>query len=504
MLSRFRRRERSSSVHAGRTRSWLSRVLAPDPGARGDSAAVAPPEQRRPQDAGSPPRREGGRPPWDEDGGGPPWDEDGGGPPWDEGSGGPPWDEDGGGPPWDEGSGRHRRSVPSGRPDIPGPARHAAPGAPVPGAPVPGGPVPGGYAPAAAGYAAPGQQAMPTPGRPLPPVPEQRDVLGPGRLDHPGPGQQDAPAPGPRDGTAGPAQPGPAQAGQARPSVVGGARARVRRRQAGPEANGSPQSGGGGVARQGTGGRAAARRHGQRSSGRRSASQRQDPAGRSRGASQGRTEAAAPRPWYELAGGWQQADGSTHCGSLEPLVRRQWDRAETAPAAALRAVERLARLPQRIKDLLTAAVDAIYIGPGGVPDLDDMSRLRGVPLPSGRATWDACAGAYGDRKIVVGTRPSPSPDVMCHEVGHAVDDSDAPPGRWQSDSAEFRMLYDQCLPSLVSHFHRQQGVLGRREFFADAFAAIASGQRPALVDMLGGKTRVALNVMLFFNRRYGI
>ena len=258
------------------------------------------------------------------------------------------------------------------------------------------------------------------------------------------------------------------------------------------------------MARQGTGGRAAARRHGQRSSGRRSASQRQDPAGRSRGASQGRTEAAAPRPWYELAGGWQRADGSTHCGSLEPLVRRQWDSAETAPAAALRAVERLARLPQRIKDLLTAAVDAIYIGPGGVPDLDDMSRLRGVPLPSGRATWDACAGAYGDRKIVVGTRPSPSPDVMCHEVGHAVDDSDAPPGRWQSDSAEFRMLYDQCRPSLVSHFHRQQGVLGRREFFADAFAAIASGQRPALVDMLGGKTRVALNVMLFFNRRYGI
>jgi hypothetical protein len=472
LLSRFRRQERSSSVPAGRKRSWLSRVLVPDSGARGDSAAVAPPEQRPPQDAGSPPRREGG---------------------------GPPWDEDGGGPPWDEGSGRHRRSVPSDRPDIPGPARHAAPGAPVPG-----GPVPGGYAPAAAGYADPGQQAMPAPGRPLPPAPEQRNVLGPGQLDLPGRGQQDAPSPGPHDGTAGPAQPGPAQAGQARPSVVGGARARVRRRQAGPEANGSPQSGGGGVARQGTGGRAAARRHGQRSSGRRSASQRQDPAGRSRGASQGRTEAAAPRPWYELAGGWQRADGSTHCGSLEPLVRRQWDRAETAPAAALRAVERLARLPQRIKDLLAAAVDAIYIGPGGVPDLDDMSRLRGVPLPSGRATWDACAGAYGDRKIVVGTRPSPSPDVMCHEVGHAVDDSDAPPGRWQSDSAEFRMLYDQCLPSLVSHFHRQQGVLGRREFFADAFAAIASGQRPALVDMLGGKTRVALNVMLFFNRRYGI
>jgi hypothetical protein len=149
-------------------------------------------------------------------------------------------------------------------------------------------------------------------------------------------------------------------------------------------------------------------------------------------------------------------------------------------------------------------VDAIYIGPGGVPELDDMGRLSGVPLPSGRATWDACAGAYGDRKIVVGTRPSPSPDVMCHEVGHAIDDSDAPPGRWQSDSAEFRKLYDQCLPHLVSDFHKQQGSLGRREFFADAFAAIASRQRPALVDMLGGSTRVALNVMLYFNRRYGL
>jgi hypothetical protein len=52
-----------------------------------------------------------------------------------------------------------------------------------------------------------------------------------------------------------------------------------------------------------------------------------------------------------------------------------------------------------------------------------MARLKRVPLPSGRATWDACAGAYGDRKIIVGTRPSPTPDVMCHEVGHAIGDA---------------------------------------------------------------------------------
>src|SRR5262249_8289964 len=137
------------------------------------------------------------------------------------------------------------------------------------------------------------------------------------------------------------------------------------------------------------------------------------------------------------------------------------------------------------------------------PDLDDMGKLKGVPLPSGRATWDACAGAYGERKIIVGTRPSPTPDVMCHEIGHALDDLDGPGDQWQPDTDEFRRLPEQCLASMISQFHRN-GLLGRREFFADAFAAIASGQRPALVDMLGGDTRAALNVMLYFNARYGI
>ena len=186
------------------------------------------------------------------------------------------------------------------------------------------------------------------------------------------------------------------------------------------------------------------------------------------------------------------------------MLWRQWDPATIPPAEAAAAIDRLAELPQQIKDKLAAGVDGIFVGPGGVPQLDDMTALRGVPLPSGRATWDACAGAYGERKIVVGTRPSPTPDVMCHEVGHALDDIDASAGRWQSDSAEFRMLYDQCQPHLASDFHRQRGGLGRKEFFADAFAAIASRQRPALVDMLGGNTRTALNVMLYFNRRYGI
>jgi hypothetical protein len=202
------------------------------------------------------------------------------------------------------------------------------------------------------------------------------------------------------------------------------------------------------------------------------------------------------RPWA--------ADGRRHCGSLEGILWRQWDPASAPPPEVVAAVNRLAELPERIKERLARGLDAIFVGPGGVPELDDMTSLRGVPLPSGRASWDACAGAYGERKIVVGSRPSPTPDVMCHEVGHALDDLDSPPGKWQSDSAEFRVLYDQCQPHFASDFHRQPGGLGRKEFFADAFAAIASRQRPALVDMLSGDTRTALRVMLYFNRRYGI
>jgi hypothetical protein len=217
--------------------------------------------------------------------------------------------------------------------------------------------------------------------------------------------------------------------------------------------------------------------------------------------------AAQPRLPFAHAHEPSQAnlrDGRRNCGTLETVLWRQWESATYVPDEAVLAIDRLAELPQQIKDKLVAGLDGIFVGPGGVPQLDDMTALSGVPLPSGRATWDACAGAYGERKIVVGTRPSPTPDVMCHEVGHALDDIDAPAGKWQSDSAEFQMLYDQCQPHLASDFHKQRGGLGRKEFFADAFAAIASRQRPALVDMLGGNTRTALNVMLYFNRRYGI
>jgi hypothetical protein len=215
-------------------------------------------------------------------------------------------------------------------------------------------------------------------------------------------------------------------------------------------------------------------------------------------------QADARASWHQAADARRVAVGYRDCGPLEKVLHRDWAQETLPPPEVVRAIDRLAELPLSVSERLADGVDAIYVGPGGVPDLDDMSRLHGVPLPSGRATWDACAGAYGERKIIIGTRPSATPDVVCHEIGHALDDLDGSGGKWQSDSDEFRALYGRCLPRLVSDFHRQDGSLGRREFFADAFAAIASSQRPALVDMLGGDTRTALDVMLYFNVRYGI
>jgi hypothetical protein len=210
------------------------------------------------------------------------------------------------------------------------------------------------------------------------------------------------------------------------------------------------------------------------------------------------------QPWYATTQPGSADLGLRDCGSLERVLIREWD-TDTLPAPeTVAAINRLAGLPQLVKEKLAAGLDAIHVGPGGVPDLDHMDELKGVSLPSGRATWDACAGAYGDRKIIVGSRPSPTPDVMCHEVGHALDDIDGVAGIWQSDSADFGTVYERCLQHLASEFHRRDGAFSRREFFADAFAAIASSQRPALVEMLSGDTRSALDVMLYFNVRYGI
>jgi hypothetical protein len=67
------------------------------------------------------------------------------------------------------------------------------------------------------------------------------------------------------------------------------------------------------------------------------------------------------------------ADGRRHCGPLEGILFRQWSVDAGPPSVdVVRAVESLAELPERLKQILAERLDGIYVGPGGVPSLDDM------------------------------------------------------------------------------------------------------------------------------------
>ena len=201
----------------------------------------------------------------------------------------------------------------------------------------------------------------------------------------------------------------------------------------------------------------------------------------------------AKASWHQAADARRVAVGYRDCGPLEKVLHRDWVQDALPPPEVVRVIVDDAETSLYHPATVPRGRAAINLLSKIVPALerwsDAISPRRRVVLASPRSF---CAGV--ERAI----------DVVCHEVGHALDDLDGSGSKWQSDSDEFRALYGRCLPRLVSDFHRQDGSLGPREFFADAFAAIASSQRPALVDMLGGDTRTALDVMLYFNVRYGI
>ena len=61
------------------------------------------------------------------------------------------------------------------------------------------------------------------------------------------------------------------------------------------------------------------------------------------------------------------ADGRRHCGSLEAILWRQWDPASPPPREVVAAVDRLAELPERIKERLADGLDAHLHRPGRRP-----------------------------------------------------------------------------------------------------------------------------------------
>ena len=135
--------------------------------------------------------------------------------------------------------------------------------------------------------------------------------------------------------------------------------------------------------------------------------------------------------------------------------------------------------------------------------------MRSTSVTAASRTWTTCPGCTVSRCRPAGRpgtrapartasarsswargrrRPRTSCATRSGTPSTTLTGSTAPGSRTRPSSASSTSA---ARTSLVSDFHKQAGELGRREFFADAFAAIASRQRPALVDMLGGNTRPA-------------
>lgn len=202
----------------------------------------------------------------------------------------------------------------------------------------------------------------------------------------------------------------------------------------------------------------------------------------------------APHP----AGHPDIRDGRRHAGPLlEPVIWRQWPSARTASAANVEAIERLAELPDRAKARLVQAVARIYVGPGGVPDLDYLQHLRGngEGRPPG-TTWDQVAGVcWPELEIIaIGDIPSRSACVSLHEVGHGLAHADA-----LTEQRDFQAMFAYCRSALTDPLYEQ--LIG--EFAAESFARSFMPDKRPLVSWLGGNESRALAVRAYWMRRYG-
>lgn len=63
------------------------------------------------------------------------------------------------------------------------------------------------------------------------------------------------------------------------------------------------------------------------------------------------------------------------------------------------------------------------------------------------------------KTVFLGDRPTPTLDVLWHEIGHALDDLDGPGEEMISDQLPWRAVYDTCLPYLTSPSTRFRGRL---------------------------------------------
>ncbi|MFC9977471.1 hypothetical protein ACFVH6_41890 [Spirillospora sp. NPDC127200] len=198
-------------------------------------------------------------------------------------------------------------------------------------------------------------------------------------------------------------------------------------------------------------------------------------------------------------------DGRRHLGVLEEAVRRQWDPADGPPPASLiTAVDRLAALPgpiaSQVAEALRPGADGtggLWLGDGDVPDLDHLGHLSGVPVrPGAAATWDQVPGAtvWERRTVVIGTGGHVSVSLIDHEIGHVLACA-----RGAVDTGEWTTIMYRCRPLLeVERWHDPH------EWWAEAWAFVATKQFGWLLRTLGGHEQVAEMVVSYYVRHYGL
>lgn len=158
-------------------------------------------------------------------------------------------------------------------------------------------------------------------------------------------------------------------------------------------------------------------------------------------------------------------------------------------------IDRLAAQPVHIASLVINELDELWVGMGGVPDLDHMGYLAGQPVrPGSSIVWDDVPGATVGRTVVIGTGHSVSASLVDHELAHVVERS-----RQMTEHRDWQTIMMRCRPHLI--VERWYDPL---EWWAEGWALVATGQLARLVRILNGHEEVAEMVARYYVRRYGL
>ncbi|GAA2628385.1 hypothetical protein SMC26_29300 [Actinomadura fulvescens] len=192
-------------------------------------------------------------------------------------------------------------------------------------------------------------------------------------------------------------------------------------------------------------------------------------------------------------------DGRRHLGSLEAAVRRQWDPARGAPPGeVIAAIDRLAALPGPIASQVAEALTGgLWIGVGPITGLDHFGHLAGQPVrPGGTARWDEIPGItdWETRTAAIGTGPHISASLTDHEIGHVIERR-----RRAAESPEWETIMFRCRPLLVMERWHDP-----REWWAEAWALVITGQFEWLTRQLSGSLPVMEMVARYYVRHYGL